>query len=56
MCAHCSLQRQSQIIGIGKDTFGPVVDFVFGEAIGTFPLAGFDPDLVARTEWAFTMG
>jgi len=56
MWAHSTIQRQPQIIGIGKDTFGTVVDFVFGEAIQALPLTGFIPEVFARAEWAFAEG
>ena len=56
MWAHGAPKRQTQIIGIGKDTFGTVVDFVFAEAIETLQLTGFIPEVSARTERAFAVG
>lgn len=56
MWAHSALQRQPRIISIGKDTFGPFVDFVFAEAIETRHLTGFILEVAARTERAFVVG
>ena len=56
MWAHGSPKRQPQVIGIGKDTFGPFVDFGFAEAIETLHLTGFIPEVAARTERAFAVG
>jgi hypothetical protein len=56
MWANATLQRQSQVVSIGIDTFRPVVNFVFGKAIGTFQSTGFIPDIVACAEWAFVVG
>ena len=56
MWAHGAPERQMQVLDIGKDTFGPFVDFVFGEAIETLHLAGFIPEVVARAERAFAVG
>jgi uncharacterized protein YydD (DUF2326 family) len=55
MWTNGALQREPQFIGVGKDTFGTVVDFVFGEAIETLYLTGFIPEVVARAEWAFAV-
>jgi hypothetical protein len=55
MWAHSALQRQPQIISIGKDTFGPFVDFVFAKAIETLHLTRFIPEVAARAEWAFAV-
>jgi len=51
-----NLKRQTKAVRIGKDAFGPFVDFVFGEAIETIYLSGFIPEVVARAEWAFALG
>ena len=55
MCAHGAPQRHLQVVGIGKDTLGLFVDFVFCETIQTFHLTGFIPEVVARAEWAFSV-
>jgi hypothetical protein len=56
MRAHGAPKRQMQVIGIGKNTFGAFVDFVFGEAIETRHFTGFIPQAVAPAEWAFAVG
>ena len=55
MWAHGPPERQPQVIDIGKDTFGPLVDFVFSEAIETPHLTRFIPEVLARAEWAFAV-
>ena len=56
MWANATLQRQSQVVSIGIDTFGPVVNFVFGKAIEALHLAGVPSEVVACTEWTFVVG
>jgi hypothetical protein len=56
MGARGAPQRLPQVIGVGKDAFGAVVDFVFGETIKTIHFTGFITDVLARAKWALAVG